>query len=292
MLVALAGDETLRGKPTSVPRIEVLSAVEIGRLATYDGPTWLDEAIIGRLQVQKDTRGLPTELRQALVDRGRWLAGQGLAAASGSGEVVPKADMMRSLRQRETTHLAETLSRQLNAIHVPRETGSRISGVYEHAIMTPTGRLAVIRSTDTFTLAPWKPALEPLRGRAVLGLVGPSRVMWTLDRAARCLDGGKQSGWQPPRGHVHWRCARGRMVSGCGGAGSGRGSGDEAAMISVQEPGFGRTWHGARGVVAKEEQRHAFDSGVRLRVDRLLSQRLQQAERVGGVRPESSVVVS
>jgi hypothetical protein len=198
MLLALAGDETLRGKPTSVPRIEVLSAVEIGRLATYDGPTWLDEAIIGRLQVQKDTRGLPTELRQALVDRGRWLAGQGLAAASGSGEVVPKADMMRSLRQRETTHLAETLSRQLNAIHVPRETGSRISGVYEHAIMTPTGRLAVIRSTDTFTLAPWKPALEPLRGRAVLGLVGPSRVMWTLDRAARCLDGGKQSGWQPP----------------------------------------------------------------------------------------------
>jgi hypothetical protein len=72
------------------------------------------------------------------------------------------------------------------------------------------------------------------------------------------------------------------MVSGCGGAGSGRGSGDEAAMISVQEPGFGRTWHGARGVVAKEEQRHAFDSGVRLRVDRLLSQRLQLAERVGG----------
>ena len=50
-LVALAGDETLRGKPTSVPRIEVLSAVEIGRLATYDGPTWLDEAIVGRFQV-------------------------------------------------------------------------------------------------------------------------------------------------------------------------------------------------------------------------------------------------
>ena len=36
MLVALAGDETLRGKPTSVPRLEVLSAVEIGRLASYD----------------------------------------------------------------------------------------------------------------------------------------------------------------------------------------------------------------------------------------------------------------
>jgi hypothetical protein len=34
MLVALAGDQTLRGKPTSVPRLEVLSEVEIGRPRT------------------------------------------------------------------------------------------------------------------------------------------------------------------------------------------------------------------------------------------------------------------
>ena len=111
-----------------------------------------------------------------------------MAAISALGEVAPKPDMMRSLRQRETAHLAETLSRQLNAIHVPHEPGSRISGVYERAITTPTGRLAVIRSADTFTLAPWKPALEPLGGRAVLGLVGPNRVMRTLDRG-RTLPG-------------------------------------------------------------------------------------------------------
>ncbi|HWE19811.1 MAG TPA: DUF3363 domain-containing protein [Hyphomicrobiaceae bacterium] len=95
---------------------------------------------------------------------------------------------MRSLRQREPAHLAEALSRQLNAIHVPHEPGSRISGVHERAIATPTGKLAVIRNADTFTLAPWKPALEPLRGRAVLGLVGPNRVMWTLERG-RTLPG-------------------------------------------------------------------------------------------------------
>jgi type IV secretory pathway VirD2 relaxase len=188
MLVALAGDATLRGRPTSVPRLDVLSEVEIGRLASYDGPTWLDEAIIGKLQVQKDTPGFPAELRQALADRGRWLAARGLADVSGYNELAPKPEMMRSLRQRETAHLAEMLSRQLNAIHVPPEPGSRISGVYERAIATPTGKLAVIRSADTFTLAPWKPALEPLRGRAVQGLVGPSRVMWTLDRG-RTLPG-------------------------------------------------------------------------------------------------------
>jgi hypothetical protein len=191
MLVALAGDETMRGKPTSVPRLEVLSAVEIGRLATYDGPTWLDEAIVGRFQVQKEVPGLAAELRQALADRSRWLGERGLADVSALKEVAPKPDMMRSLRQRETAHLAETLSRQLNAIHVPHEPGSQISGVYERAIATPTGKLAVIRSADTFTLAPWKPALEAMRGRAVMGLIGPSRVMWTLDRGRALPDAGE-----------------------------------------------------------------------------------------------------
>jgi hypothetical protein len=182
MLGALAGDETLRGKPTSVPRLEVLSAVELGRLTTYDGPTWLDEAIINKFQVTKEIPAFAAELRRALADRARWLAERGLADVSVLDEVAPRPDMMRSLRQRETAHLAETLSRQLNAIHVPHEPGSRVSGVYERAITTPMGKLAIIRREDTFTLAPWKPALEPMRGRAVMGLIGPSRVMWTLDR--------------------------------------------------------------------------------------------------------------
>jgi len=34
----------------------------------------------------------------------------------------------------------------------------RISGVYERAITTPMGKIAVIRRQDTFTLAQWKPA--------------------------------------------------------------------------------------------------------------------------------------
>jgi type IV secretory pathway VirD2 relaxase len=188
MLVALAGDETLRGRPTSVPRLEVLSGIELNRLAAYDGPTWLDEAIIGRFQVRSETAGFAADLRQALATRGRWLAERGLADISSSSEVAPRPEMMRSLRQQETARVAATLSRQLNAIHVPHEPGSRVSGIYECPITTPTGKLAVIRREDTFTLAPWKPALEAMRGRAVMGLIGPNRVMWTLERG-RTLPG-------------------------------------------------------------------------------------------------------
>jgi len=187
MLVALAGDG-LQGKPTSVPRLQVLSAVEIERHTAYEGPTWLDQAIIGKLQVDKAMPGFATQLRECLAARGRWLAERGFANSSVAGEIGPKPQMMSSLRHQETGRIAESLSRQLNAVYLPHEPGSRISGVYERAVTTPTGRLAVIRREDTFTLAPWKPALEPMRGRMVTGLIGPNRVAWTLDRG-RALPG-------------------------------------------------------------------------------------------------------
>jgi hypothetical protein len=90
--------------------------------------------------------------------------------------------MVAALQQRERAHLAETLSRQLNAAYMPNEPGSRVSGVYERSVPTPTGKLAVIKQEDTFKLAPWSAALEPMRGQMVLGAVGPQRVTWTLDR--------------------------------------------------------------------------------------------------------------
>jgi type IV secretory pathway VirD2 relaxase len=182
MLVALAGDQTSRGKPTSVPRLEVLSAVELGRLVNYDGPTWLDQAIAGKFKVEETMPGFAAELRQALSARAQWLADRGLAVPAEANEVAPVPQMLLTLRQREMAHIAETLARQMKATYVPHAPGSRVSGIYERPVVTPTGKFAVIRREDTFTLAPWRPALEPLRGRAVTGLMGPNQMTWMLDR--------------------------------------------------------------------------------------------------------------
>jgi type IV secretory pathway VirD2 relaxase len=181
MIVSLTSD-SLDGKPKSTPRLHVLSPIELASQISYDGPTWLDRALIAHDRIQTSRAGFGTELDQALADRSRWLGEQKLADAGADGKVIPKPQMLTLLCQRETARLAQTLSRQLNAMHVPHEPGSRISGVYERSISTPTGKLAVIRREDTFTLAPWKPALEQMRGRAVTGLIQPHRVTWALDR--------------------------------------------------------------------------------------------------------------
>ena len=90
--------------------------------------------------------------------------------------------MMATLRRLETERLVGELSKDLKAEYMPPTPGTRVTGIYDRAIATPSGKLAVIRRDDTFTLAPWKPALEPMRGLSVSGSIGPNRVAWTLDR--------------------------------------------------------------------------------------------------------------
>jgi type IV secretory pathway VirD2 relaxase len=180
-IVALAG-HNVQGKPSPAPRLQVLSAVEVERHTTYDGPTWLDQAIISKWRPDPQIGGFAAALRGALAARGRWLQDRKLADVSPAGIIVPNPDMMRNLRQAEAERLVRDLSRHLNSGYIHTEPGVRISGVYERAITTPTGKIAVIRRQDTFTLAPWKPALEPFKGRAVTGMIGPTRVTWTLDR--------------------------------------------------------------------------------------------------------------
>jgi type IV secretory pathway VirD2 relaxase len=187
-LVAMAG-EAAPGKPSAAPKLQLLSPMQIERQTAYEGPTWIDQAMLAKWRPDPDVVGFGAELRGAFAARLRWLKQRQLVApADGADELVPKPDMMRSLRQLETQRLVTSLSHELGAAYMPQEAGTRIKGIYERSIVTPTGKLALIRREDTFTLAPWKPALEPLRGQAVTGVVGPARVTWTIDRA-RTLPG-------------------------------------------------------------------------------------------------------
>jgi type IV secretory pathway VirD2 relaxase len=187
MLVTLAGDSP-QGKPSPHTRLQILSAVEVERHTAYEGPTWLDQAILSKWRPDDSMRGFASQLNGAVAARGRWLTQRQLAEVSPAGDITPKPDMMRRLRQAENERLVRELSRDLHATYLPTAPGAPITGIYERSVATPMGKLAVIRRQDTFTLAPWRSALEPLKGRSVTGMIGPNRVTWTLDRG-RALPG-------------------------------------------------------------------------------------------------------
>jgi type IV secretory pathway VirD2 relaxase len=180
-LAALAGNQ-LDGKPSALPRLEVLSLADVAQVTAYAGPTWLDEAILRQWRPDQSCAGFAVQLDTAIAGRGRWLIKRQLATFAQNNRIVPASDMMTSLRVLETKRLVDDFSRELKSVYIPNDHGSRVSGIYDRAIATPTSKLAVIRNADTFTLAPWKPALEPMRGQAVSGVVRSGQVMWTRDR--------------------------------------------------------------------------------------------------------------
>jgi hypothetical protein len=159
-----------------------LSTAELDRLTTYEGPTWLDEVMVTKRRVDPQMPGFALELSQKLGARWKWLLERGFAERSSEGDISPKPDMMRRLRAEERHWITQNLSRELNLTHVPAEVGTTISGTYERMVVTPTAKLAVICREDTFTLGRWKPALEPMRGRAVVGIMRANHIAWSLDR--------------------------------------------------------------------------------------------------------------
>ena len=157
-LAILAGDR-LEGKPSAVSSLEVLSPVDVAQLTSYAGPTWLDEAIVRNWRPEAGRAGFAKQLDAAIAARGQWLSERQFVDIGDNGKIVPTIDMMASLRALETGRLVDDLSHELKSGYVPSDQGTRVSGIYDRAIVTPTGKLAVIRNADTFTLAPWKPAL-------------------------------------------------------------------------------------------------------------------------------------
>lgn len=180
-LVALGG-QSLHDRPSSTAKLDLLSAVSLEQQIGYDGPTWLDQAIHSNWRPDTQAPGFVADVKAALTARGRWLQERDLADVAANGDITPRPNMTQTLRQLETERIVRALSRQLNAVYIRSEPGVSLSGTYELAITTPTGKLAVIRRDDWFTLAPWKPQLEPFRGRAVVGMIGLNGVTWSPDR--------------------------------------------------------------------------------------------------------------
>ena len=122
-----------------------------------------------------------SEVERALQTRVRWLLEQQLAERPVAGQVRLKPDALATLRQHETERLAGDPARQYGVPLAPTVPGVAFSGVYDRAIITPTAKLAIIRTGTSVTVAPWRPALEAMRGQRVQGIVHQTRVVWSLE---------------------------------------------------------------------------------------------------------------
>lgn len=176
--VEAAARKSTRNQPVQVT---ILSPHPVERLVRMDAPTWLDGELTANASEPLRDTGFGKAVREAQIQRQRWLIEQGLASGQGRNFTI-RSDMQAVLRRRELMRVARRLSDELKLDFVESRPGDRIDGVLQRAVDTSAGRYALIARSKEFTLVPWRPVLERHVGKSVSGIMRDGRVNWTIGR--------------------------------------------------------------------------------------------------------------
>lgn len=175
-IVRITADR-LDGKPQSAPRLQILSRDDVGRLATYDGPVWLDRLAAAPDPSMQAARGFGAELSRAVAERRNWLVSQDLGRARADGVFEMRTSAFARLRQRELQRVGQETGARVRAPYQPVTPGQQIQGRVGETIEAPGGRIVVVHRAGDFTVVPWSRRLEQLRGREVVGTLGAHELM-------------------------------------------------------------------------------------------------------------------
>jgi hypothetical protein len=144
------------------------------------GATWLDRRIVGRAP-DDGAGGFASEVAAAQAKRAGVLVTRGLASVR-DGRLAPAPGLLSTLKARDLEAAADALSKASGRPVRLAVAGDPVGGVYQERLDLASGRFAVLDDGLGFQLAPWKPAIEPRRGHAIGGVMGPGGMAWSFGR--------------------------------------------------------------------------------------------------------------
>jgi len=157
-------------------KLRILSYLNLERLSTTEGPTWLDRELTSKDPTHITDEGFGADVKAALRSRIQWLAEKGLTQTleDGTTRLLPSA--LNDLRHKELQHTVNTITSRSGLSHATPLEGENFSGTYKHAVHLASGKYAIIENAKEFVLVPWKPSLEDMRGKAISSSGGPTRT--------------------------------------------------------------------------------------------------------------------
>jgi type IV secretory pathway VirD2 relaxase len=150
-------------------RLRIQSYLSFEKLAEAEGVTWLDKELLAKTPTPLADHGFGAEIKTALNRRRQWLISQGLGQLDGQALFQPKPKLFETLRRREYDHTTQALSKELRLPHNAPMEGEQISGTFTKSVTLASGKYAVIQKALEFTLVPWRPDMEPMRGKEITG---------------------------------------------------------------------------------------------------------------------------
>ncbi len=179
MIVALetAGQETANRQQT---RLRILSYLNLEKLVTTEGVTWLDRELASKSPAFVSEQGFGSDVKSALRNRLQWLTERGMIESTPDGGVRPTAVAMRGLNRNEMNQAIANHSAASGLQAAQLMDGERFEGTYIRPISLALGKYAVFENSKEFTLVPWRPNFEDIRGKSVTGKVNGSTIAWEL----------------------------------------------------------------------------------------------------------------
>jgi type IV secretory pathway VirD2 relaxase len=166
-VVELRGYEDSQGRKRS--SLATRSDLPIEAQVTAPGATWIDRQLLAK-EVALSGSGFGVEVREAMDRRIEHLAGEGFARRQGQ-RVIFARGLLNTLRKRDLSAAATTLSAETGLVYRPGVEGENIAGIYRQRVTLSSGRFAMIDDGLGFQLVPWRPALEQQLGRQVAGIM-------------------------------------------------------------------------------------------------------------------------
>jgi type IV secretory pathway VirD2 relaxase len=168
-------------------RIQVLSYLNLERLETAEGLTWLDQELASKSPTFVSDQGFGSDVKSALRNRLQWLTERGMVEPMPDNCVRPTTVAMKALGQREVIAAAQDHSTATGLHAALLMDDERFEGTYTRSIPLASGKYAVFENSKEFTLVPWRPSFEDLKGKEVMGRVTGSTIAWELAGRTRGL---------------------------------------------------------------------------------------------------------
>ena len=179
MIVALEAAEQEAGSRQQT-RLRILSYLNLEKLVTTEGATWLDRELANKTPRHIGDQGFGTDVKSALRNRLQWLTERGMVEPAPDGGVRPAATAMRTLTLNEMNQVVAKHSATSGLQAAQLMDGERFEGAYIRPISLASGKYAVFENSKEFTLVPWRPSFEDIRGKSVTGKVSGSTIAWEL----------------------------------------------------------------------------------------------------------------
>ena len=179
MIVSLEAAEQEAGNRQQT-RLRILSYLNLEKLETTEGATWLDRELASRSPAYVRDQGFGSDVKSALRNRLQRLTERGMTEPTPDGGIRPTPASMRALTRNEMNQAVAKHSAISGLQAAQLMDGERFEGVFVKPISLASSKYAVFENSKEFTLVPWRPSFEDIRGKSLAGKVTGSTIAWEL----------------------------------------------------------------------------------------------------------------